>query len=436
MECHIETEQLLKKYLSIRHLTEKLCQPLLIEDYVIQSCDDVSPPKWHLAHTTWFYETFILANNITNYQFYDPLYTYLFNSYYQTLGEFCPRVRRGTLARPTVADIYTYRQYVDELMQKLIINSSPDRMQEIYPLIILGLHHEQQHQELLLTDIKHNLSLDPSFPCYSHNNLTTNAIKIPTLNFIHVKGGLIDIGYQNNAFCFDNELPAHKVFIEPYAIASRLITNEEYLEFILADGYANPNWWLADGWDYVQKYHWQAPLYWQNIDDEWFIFTLRGLQKLDLTEPVSHVSFYEADAYARFKACRLLTEFEWEFYVRQTENLNANARKLDSLASLGQDGNFLENEVYHPRSWTRNQSSNQLYGDVWEWTMSAYLPYPGYQPLHGSLGEYNGKFMSNQMVLRGGSCVTPQSHIRSSYRNFFQPEKRWQFTGIRLAQNV
>lgn len=414
-------QQLLHHYFSIRQLTEKLCQPLLIEDYVIQTIEDVSPPKWHLAHTSWFFETFILAPNICNYHLFDPLFPYLFNSYYQRIGEFFPRMNRGILSRPTVEKVYAYRRYIDERMENLILNFSSDDIAKITPLITLGLNHEQQHQELLLTDIKYNFSQNPSFPAY-HSFSPVNEYVVTELDFIPESGGLIEVGHAAATFCFDNELPRHKVFLAPYSIASRLTTNAEYLEFIQAGGYRDPQWWLSDGWECLQKNGWLAPLYWQQIDNEWHVFTLRGLEKLNLAEPVSHVSFYEADAYARFKSARLVNEVEWEHYaqLKQTNTV---------------ENNFIETEIYHPLP-QKNHSTQQLFGDVWEWTNSAYLPYPGYQPLYGALGEYNGKFMSNQMVLRGGSCATSKAHIRTSYRNFFQPDKRWQFTGIRLAKNI
>lgn len=414
-------EQLLLQYRTIRQLTEKICRPLLTEDYVIQSIEDVSPPKWHLAHTSWFFETFLLLPNLPTYPLFDSIFPYLFNSYYQTIGTFFPRMQRGLLSRPTVEKVYAYRHYVDEWIETLIQQSDSDTLDKLNTLLTLGLHHEQQHQELLLTDIKHNFSLDPADPVYHPSTVSQNNQAYP-MDFIQQAGGLIEIGHAEDTFCFDNELPRHKIFLAPYSLASRLVTNAEYLEFIQAGGYQDPQWWLSDGWDVVQKNHWFAPLYWRQVGNEWLLFTLSGLQSFNPLEPVSHVSFYEADAYARFKSMRLPSEAEWE-HCAQVMQVNRA------------EGHFVENEVYHPLP-PQHPQATQMFGDVWEWTNSAYLPYPGYQALHGALGEYNGKFMSNQMVLRGGSCVTSTSHMRSSYRNFFQPDKRWQFSGIRLAKNL
>lgn len=416
----------IKTFQTIRKQTEDLCNTLEKEDYVIQSIDDVSPPKWHLAHTTWFFETFILTKFYENYKIFDTSFPYLFNSYYQTLGHPYPRIQRGLLSRPTVQTIYAYRQYVDKHIVSFLHKIPKNIASNIYDLLTLGIHHEQQHQELLLMDIKHNFSIDPNFPIYrviKTNKLSTTP-SITSLEFIAMKGGIIDIGHQGKTFCFDNELPRHPYFLKPYCIANRLITNGEYAEFMKAGGYQHAQWWLSDGWDCVQKNHWQAPLYWHWIDNEWYLFTLSGLQKLNPHEPVSHVSYYEADAYARWKGCRLPTEIEWEHYAENTPT--------DLTIS-----NFLESGIFHPQSAIKhNGKTQQLLGDLWEWTASPYVPYPGYQSLNGALGEYNGKFMSNQMVLRGGSCVTPRSHIRISYRNFFQHDKRWQFSGIRLAKNL
>lgn len=407
-------EKCISAFANIRHQTHQLCHPLVKEDYVIQSIEDVSPPKWHLAHTTWFFETFLLIPYFPNYQPFDSSFHYLFNSYYQQIGHPFPRARRGLLARPTVERVYHYRQYVDEHM--LALFEKYPAFDEYKTKLVLGMQHEQQHQELLLMDIKHNFSIDPTFPVYQTHEQTSPAIHTSAA-FIAVSGGTIEIGYHGHEFCFDNELPRHACIIEPYEIAAQLVTNGEYAEFIAAGGYDHPEWWLADGWDMIKKQHWRAPLYWYHDGSDWKIFTLHGLQKLAPHEPVAHISFYEADAYARWRQCRLPTEAEWEHYAAQ-----------HSIT-----GNFLESEYYHPQP---ARAAVQMYGDLWQWTASAYLPYPGFKPLNGALGEYNGKFMSNQMVLRGGSCVTPQHHLRTSYRNFFQPEKRWQFSGIRLARDI
>lgn len=416
-------EQLSEAYQRIRQQTTQLCQPLLIEDYVIQSMDDVSPPKWHLAHTTWFFETFILMLQKKNYQPFDPSFQHLFNSYYQTLGHPYPRIQRGLLSRPTVETVYEYRKQVDEHMLDYINHSSDDSFRISASTLILGLHHEQQHQELLLMDIKHNFSLDPNFPVYQLTSPPLHDTVATSMKWIEVEGGIVELGHQGKAFCFDNELPAHQVILKPYVLANRLVTNEEYLEFINANGYNTPSYWLSDGWDYIQKHRWQAPLYWLNRENKWYHYTLSGLRVLNPTEPAVHVSYYEADAFARFLGLRLPREEEWEHFV-----------SCDQYST--QDGNFLEENIFHPcqPNLANQKLAYQLFGDVWEWTASSYSPYPGYKPLEGALGEYNGKFMSNQFVLRGGSCVTPRSHIRASYRNFFQPEKRWQFSGIRLAK--
>ncbi len=405
-------EKCILSFTKIRHQTTELCSPLVKEDYVIQSVEDVSPPKWHLAHTTWFFETFLLIPHLPHYRPFDLSFHYLFNSYYQRIGQPFPRAMRGLLARPTVDRVHQYREYVDEQMLTLLEHHQA--FAEIKSAFILGLQHEQQHQELLLMDIKHNFSIDPSYPVYRAPKIPVTAHHHSS-DFMFIPGGAIKIGHAGNDFCFDNEMPQHASILQPYELASQLVTNAEYLEFIKAGGYDNPQWWLADGWDTIKKHQWHAPLYWQYDGQSWHVFTLNGLQKIDPHEPVAHVSFYEADAYARWRQCRLPTEAEWEHFA----------------ATQPIVGNFLENQHFHPQT----ANHHQLYGDLWEWTASAYLPYPGFQSLKGALGEYNGKFMSNQMVLRGGSCATPEMHIRPSYRNFFQPDKRWQFSGIRLARD-
>jgi ergothioneine biosynthesis protein EgtB len=418
----MDAKTIIQAYQQVRNQTEALCKSLVVEDYVIQSIDDVSPPKWHLAHTTWFFETFILIPH-KSYKPYNPVFHHLFNSYYQSIGSPYPRVRRGILSRPTVEQIYQYRHHVDAQLTTHIQHLSAESMNSILPTLILGLNHEQQHQELLLMDVKHNFSLDPSFPVYHEPHSTKMNAPIP-MEFQIVNGGIVEIGHLNNEFCFDNELPRHEIILKPYTIANRLVTNAEYLEFIQAGGYEKPDWWLSDGWDCVQRNQWQAPLYWQHDHDKWSIFTLSGIQELNAAEPVSHISYYEADAYARWKNKRLPSEAEWENFVA-TKNIRTS------------DGNFMEKNFFHPIAIDKKSNQHQqFFGDLWEWTASAYLPYPGYKALEGALGEYNGKFMSNQFVLRGGSCVTPKSHIRASYRNFFQPDKRWQFSGIRLAETL
>jgi ergothioneine biosynthesis protein EgtB len=407
---------LLDFYQQVRQLSETICQPLAIEDYVIQTMADVSPPKWHLAHTTWFFETFLLIPYLNNYQVFHPQFGYLFNSYYEAMGKRHPRPLRGLLSRPTVAEVYQYRAYVDRAMRELI--SLTAAQSQIESLIILGLHHEQQHQELLLTDIKHILATNPLRPVYLASDSDSSSKQI---NFeekwLDYPGGLYRIGHQGEGFVFDNENPQHQTFLQDYYLAVRLVTNGEYLEFIEAGGYSQSEYWLSEGWTTIQTEKWQAPLYWEKIDGVWWIMTLGGMQLLQENEPVCHVSFYEADAYARFRSKRLPTEAEWEI----------------AASNLPIRGNFLETGKLHPTAASGMTRPDQMFGDVWEWTQSAYLPYPGYQPEAGAIGEYNGKFMCNQMVLRGGSCVTSLSHIRPTYRNFFPPSARWQFTGIRLA---
>ncbi len=425
-EQNIVRKQLIQSYQNMRKQTENLCLPLAIEDYVIQSIDDVSPPKWHLAHTTWFFETFILIPYLKNFSVFSPLFQYLFNSYYQNLGSPYPRIKRGVLARPTVETVYLYREYVDEHITELLEKCSTDILPTLISLLTLGINHEQQHQELLLMDIKHNLSMHLDFPAYHKSDKTYDSFESNPSTFLHIEGGIVQIGHDGKSFCFDNELPRHVHVLKPFLFAECLVTNEEYMEFIDAGGYQQPEYWLADGWDYVQKNYWQAPLYWFKTDNSWQLFTLEGLQDLNPKEPVVHVSFYEAAAYASFRGARLPTEHEWE-HVALKKNVDSTT------------GNFLEKNILHPYCAMSDSDKNipkQLFGDVWEWTASAYAPYPGFKSLSGVLAEYNGKFMSNQMVLRGGCCVTPALHIRASYRNFFQPDKRWQFSGIRLAKDA
>lgn len=414
-------ENLLKNYKRVRSFSEKLCKPLKTEDYVIQTMPDVSPTKWHLAHTSWFFEAFILNKATENYKSINSLYAYLFNSYYIQMGERWYRPNRGILSRPTVKEIFEYRKHVDNHMLHLIDNCNEKTFAEFAPVIEIGLNHEQQHQELLLTDIKHVLSHNPLRPIYS-NKVEENNSLIHKIYWIEFEGGVSEIGFIGNGFAYDNETPKHKEFLNPFKIAHRLITNEEYIEFIEDGGYQNAVHWLSDGWTTVEQEKWNAPLYWEKKDGRWWNFTLNGFSEVKPDEPVCHVSLYEADAYASWKDARLPTEAEWEV----------------AAADLSYSGNFVESENFHPASLKNGneEALNQMYGDVWEWTRSAYTPYPGYKPLPGALGEYNGKFMSSQMVLRGGSCATSQTHIRKTYRNFFPPHSRWQFMGIRLAKDV
>ncbi|MBX3277656.1 MAG: ergothioneine biosynthesis protein EgtB [Acidobacteria bacterium] len=405
-------------YRTIRQATEALGKPLTEEDCVVQSMPNCSPAKWHLAHTSWFFETFVLKRELADYQLFHPDFRVLFNSYYQAVGEQYPRPQRGLLTRPSLQQILAYRRHVDEAMERLF--AQPERLTPaVWSVIELGCHHEQQHQELLLTDIKHLFSCNPLSPIY-RDEAAPKQEHAAALLWRNYEEGLHWIGAENEGFSFDNERPRHRVFLESHALASRLVTCREYLEFMQDGGYARPEMWLSDGWDAVQRQRWQAPLYWeQDSDRAWMIFTLTGRRAIHLDEPVSHISYYEADAYARWAGARLPTEMEWE----------------RAAAAVPVAGNFVESHRLHPMPAAESSLvPQQLFGDLWEWTQSPYAAYPGFHPQSGALGEYNGKFMCNQMVLRGGSCATPRSHVRASYRNFFAPETRWQFSGIRLAR--
>ena len=396
---------------------------------MVQSCPEASPAKWHLAHTSWFFESFVLKEFLPGCRVFDPDFAWLFNSYYQTFTEFPDKRLRSSFSRPGLGTILSYREYVDDAMGRLLVDGAPD---EALRRIELGLHHEEQHQELFLTDIKHALYTNPLQPAYLDEDFEddTPETTVPALEFLPFDGGLVAIGQaEGDGFGFDNERPRHRVWLEPFKLASRLITCGEFAEFIEDRGYERPELWLSAGWNTIQNNRWQAPLYWRKADGKWIIGTLRGNQPLRKMEhsPVAHVSYFEADAFARWKGTRLATEAEWESAatnVPVTGNLY-ESRRLDP-APLQSGANSTPPTPGIPQ---------QLWGDCWEWTASAYLGYPGFSPLAGSLGEYNGKFMSGQMVLRGGSCVTPASHIRASYRNFFPPETRWQFSGIRLASS-
>jgi ergothioneine biosynthesis protein EgtB len=407
------TASLQAQFEQVRQLSETLCSPLTIEDYVVQSMPDVSPPKWHLAHTTWFFETFLLTPYLAGYEVFHPKFGYLFNSYYEAIGDRHPRTQRGLLTRPTVAQVCQYRAYVDQAMRSLLPQAKDHP--ELQSLVTLGLHHEQQHQELLMTDIKHILACNPLRPAYRDDLLESTHSSQPN-QWIEFSGGLHSLGHKGDAFAFDNEGPRHQIYTQDYSLASRPVTNGEYLAFIEADGYQTSEYWLAEGWATIQAEGWTAPLYWERMDGNWWIMTLGGLRSLNPHEPVCHVSFFEADAYARWAGKRLPTEAEWEVAATQ----------------IPLQGNLLDLDHLHPTA--SGDNNLQMYGDVWEWTQSAYLPYPGFQPSAGAVGEYNGKFMCNQMVLRGGSCITPPGHIRATYRNFFPTTARWQFSGIRLAQ--
>jgi ergothioneine biosynthesis protein EgtB len=408
-------ERLRARYTAVRQLTERLCEPLATEDYVIQAMPDVSPAKWHLAHVTWFFETFVLRRVLPAYRALDERYAMLFNSYYNAVGPQFSRPARGHLSRPTVAEIYAYRAHVDKAMLGLL-DRGGDRLDDSAAVIELGLQHEQQHQELLVTDVKYNLSVNPLRPPYGTARRKDGAITGPRPGRVVVAGGVTEIGAHGTDFAFDNERPRHQVLLAPYAVGSRLITNHEYGEFVADGGYERPDLWLSDGWRMLEERGWRAPLYWQRIDGDWWSYTLGGLAPVMADAPVSHVSYYEADAFARWRGARLPTEAEWEH----------------AAGGETAPGTLLDDAPCEPAPAAASGLA-QMTGDAWEWTASAYLPYPGFRPLEGTLGEYNGKFMVNQMVLRGGSCATPRSHIRHTYRNFFPPDARWQFSGIRLA---
>jgi len=381
---------LLEKYSAVRAHSVLICSKLQKEDYVVQPVVDVSPPKWHLGHTTWFFETFVLIPHAFAYQPFNPEYNYVFNSYYENIGARVIRTDRGNLSRPTVDDVYHYRKYVDEAMEKYLLSCTPDH--EISELLELGLNHEQQHQELLWYDIKYILGHNPLFPPYAPNNIEDNLINTAA-GWIDIKEGVYEVGHQGNAFHFDNELNRHKTYIQNFSISSCLVNNAEYLEFVNAGGYQDFNLWHAEAWDWVKTNNITAPLYWYEVNGQWQRYSLSGFETLKPDAPVSHVSYYEAAAFAQWKGMRLPTEFEWEVASSQFE-----------------------------------------WGKLWEWTESAYLPYPGFSKAAGALGEYNGKFMVNQKVLRGASIATPESHSRSTYRNFFHPNLRWMFSGIRLSK--
>ncbi|HUI02572.1 MAG TPA: ergothioneine biosynthesis protein EgtB [Acidimicrobiales bacterium] len=405
--------ELAARYRAVRHLTEGLAAPLSAEDQTVQSMPDVSPTKWHRAHTSWFFETFLLEPQLPGYRPFHPAYAYLFNSYYEGVGARYPRPRRGVVSRPGIAEVARYRSHIDDAMARLLgAAPAPD----VLDLVELGVHHEQQHQELLLMDIKHVLSCNPLQPAY-----TTVKVEAPRparpVGWTDHPGGLADIGHDGKGFGFDNEFPRHRAHLEPFALADRLVTCGEWLAFMDDGGYRRPDLWLSDGWAAAQADVWEAPLYWFKVVDDWWLFTLGGPQLVDPAEPVCHVSYYEADAFARWAGARLPTEAEWEAVA----------------AGPAPEGRFLDAEILHPRP---EEDRPTLFGDVWQWTSSAYGPYPGFRPAAGAVGEYNGKFMVNQYVLRGGCCVTPPDHIRTTYRNFFPPGARWAFSGLRLARDA
>lgn len=402
------------EYMDVRRQSLRLIQGLSEEDMLLQSMTDASPTKWHLAHTSWFFETFLLQPYLDDYQVFDPNYAYLFNSYYETLGERQPRPQRGLLSRPPLSEVLSYRKHVDTAMQQLLSNNSSEPVKEA---LTIGLHHEMQHQELILTDIKHALSGNP----YALSQLVKEPPQKESADkaFTQFEGGLTEVGTDaENEFAYDCEQPRHKVYLHDFALRNSLVSNAEWLEFMADGGYQRAEFWLSEGWALCQQEGWQAPLYWQQKDGSWHNMTLQGFLPVNPAEAVCHISYYEADAFARWQDCRLPTEFEWE-----------HAARTQQIA-----GNFAESGHWHPQAPGQEPGLKQLHGDVWEWTQSSFSPYPGFQPPTGALGEYNGKFMINQMVLRGGSCATGQQQMRVSYRNFFHPHQRWQFSGLRLAR--
>ncbi|MHB8302606.1 MAG: ergothioneine biosynthesis protein EgtB [Acidobacteriaceae bacterium] len=412
---------LAQRFEAVRRQTADLVAGLSAEDQMVQSCAEASPVKWHLAHTTWFFETFILSKHLPGYRPFHPDFAWLFNSYYKTLGGHPEKRLRGSFSCPPLQQVLAYRRHVEEGIAQLLASSASA---EALEFIELGLHHEQQHQELIATDIKHAFWSNPLQPAYAEQPVPTRAASAARRKWFDYAGGLVEIGHDGKGFAFDNELSRHPVFLQPFRLASRPVTCAEYRMFMLEDGYRRPEFWLSDGWDTVQAENWAAPLYWQSGGKAtWNVFTLHGLLPLEdmLATPVCHISYYEADAYSRWAGQRLPTEFEWEH----------------AASALPVAGTLLESGAFHPQAASvepaRHHHPAQMFGDVWEWTQSAYTAYPRYRPAAGALGEYNGKFMCNQMVLRGGSAATPASHVRATYRNFFPPATRWQFSGIRLA---
>jgi ergothioneine biosynthesis protein EgtB len=419
-----------RRYAQVRAQSLALAEPLSEADAQVQSMPDVSPTKWHLAHVTWFFETFVLERHERGFKPFHPRYRVLFNSYYNQVGEQHPRAQRGLVSRPSLAEVSAYRAQVDQRMAALLA-ASHDPM--IDSLVELGLQHEQQHQELLLTDIKHVLSCNPLAPLY-RGSWPLVAVAPLSMAWVDHSGGLVEIGHDGAGFAFDNEGPRHQLHLRPFALGNRLVTHGEWAEFIADGGYADPRWWLSAGWDWVRQHKIETPLYWQREGDGgWTSFTLHGQMPIDPHTPIAHVSYFEADAFARWasanrsawRGARLPTEAEWEHAAR--------AHATAAIAA----GNFVESQALHPMPVARiGAGMRQLFGDVWEWTSSSYQPYPGFRAWDGVVGEYNGKFMVNQYVLRGGSCATPRSHIRASYRNFFPTDARWQFSGVRLARDL
>lgn len=408
-------ETLQDRFLEVRALSEKLVEPLTADDACVAVTDETSPPKWHLAHSTWFFEHFLLGRD-PGYQPLDPAFDFLFNSYYRTVGKFNPKPARRNMARPSFAEVLQYRAAIDERVLALLQSAPEEEVEEIREILTLGWNHEQQHQELLLMDIKRNFFADPTRPAYREQRPLRRVGEGSGISFTSYVGGLFEVGAtRGNGFTYDNEHGRHTVWLEPFALAEDLVTNRQFLAFLDDGGYLNPALWLSDGWDWLEQTKARAPLYWERHGSSWQEMTLYGMRELDLDAPVAHVSYYEAQAFARWMQARLPTEFEWEYAAARHE--------------LG--GQFLEQDHLHPAA----SASPQLHGRLWQWTQSSYLPYPRYEAPRGPLAEYNGKFFCNQMVLRGGSCITPRSHYRATYRNFYYPHMRWQFAGFRLAKD-
>jgi ergothioneine biosynthesis protein EgtB len=434
---------LLARFRAVRAATLAFTAPLSPEDMMVQSCPEASPVKWHLAHTSWFFETFVLTPFAPGYRPFHPEFHWLFNSYYNALGEMPAKNLRSSFSRPPLIEIHAYRTHVDEAIERLLATLDDADEREILARIVLGLEHEQQHLELIATDIKHALFTNPLHPPYQPWGAPSQAALSAEAGFHAFQGGLVEIGVTPHsadplAFAFDNETPRHTVFLQPFRIANRLVTCGEYLEFLDDGGYTRPELWLSEGWAAMRREGWQAPLYWKRTEKShsgWSVFTLRGWRSLDELQhaPVCHLSFFEADAFSRWKGCRLPTEFEWEHAAASP---SIYAIPLTRAVVPAVEANMLESGVLHPTAARAVSQLQQFYGDAWEWTASPYTGYPGYKPLPGALGEYNGKFMSSQIILRGGSCVTPAAHIRATYRNFFPPSTRWQFSGIRLAMDA
>jgi len=417
-------DELVSRYDDVRAHSEALAAPLSPEDQTVQSMPDVSPTKWHRAHVTWFFETFVLADHEAGFAPFQDGYWFLFNSYYETVGPRYSRPDRGLISRPGAHEVGTYRRNVDSRVRDLVTSLDTGTLEKLTPVIELGFHHEQQHQELLLMDIKHVLSRNPLQPDYS--GTPSPRSEPDTLGWVDVEGGLVEIGHAGEGFRFDNEEPRHRVWLEPYRLADRLVTNGEWLEFMADNGYRRHELWLSDGWARVNAETWRAPFYWLELDGVWFEHTLHGTFPVNPGLPVSHVSFYEAEAFATWAGKRLPSEAEWEHAVVLDGATTADA----DLA----DANLADSETFHPRAAGPSTGRlRQAYGDCWEWTSSAYHPYPGFHPAPGAIGEYNGKFMSNQMVLRGGCALTPEGHARATYRNFFPHAARWALSGVRLA---